>query len=59
MNKKKDALWIAWVLIIPVLFIRGFTTIYPIFQTIKNSFYNIKLLQGVNYCWIKQLHRSV
>jgi multiple sugar transport system permease protein len=38
----------AWLLILPVLVIRGFTTVYPVFQTIRNSFYDIKLLRGIN-----------
>lgn len=45
---KKNKMWIAWVLILPVLLIRGFTTIYPFFDTFKNSFYEIRILKGVN-----------
>ena len=45
---KKNKLWIAWVLILPVLLIRGFTTIYPFIVTLRNSFYNIRILKGVN-----------
>ena len=36
---KKTMKWIPWILILPVVLIRGFTTIYPIFVTIKNSFF--------------------
>lgn len=45
---KKSKLWIAWILILPVLLIRGFTTLYPFFDTFKNSFYDIRILKGVN-----------
>jgi multiple sugar transport system permease protein len=34
--------------VLPVLLIRGFTTIYPIFVTIKNSFFNIRILRGTS-----------
>ena len=40
--------WIPWILILPVVIIRGFTTLYPILVTIKNSFYDIKILAGVD-----------
>ncbi len=48
MINKKSLQWIAWVLILPVLFIRGFTTIYPILKTVINSFYDIRILSGVH-----------
>ncbi|MGB8451303.1 MAG: sugar ABC transporter permease [Anaerocolumna sp.] len=48
MTKKKSLQWVAWLLILPVLLIRGFTTIYPIFMTFKNSFFNIRILKGTN-----------
>ncbi len=48
MQKKGSIWWIAWILVLPVLLIRGFTTIYPILQTFKTSFYDIKLLSGKN-----------
>ncbi len=35
-------------MVLPVLLIRGFTTIYPILATVRNSFFNIKLLSGIN-----------
>lgn len=41
-------MWIAWIFILPVLLIRGFTTIYPFLSTLRNSFYDIKILKGVN-----------
>ncbi len=47
-SKKKKNLWIAWVMILPVLLIRAFTTIYPFGVTFRNSFYNIRILKGVN-----------
>lgn len=48
MTKKKSLQWIAWLLVLPVLLIRGFTTIYPIFVTLKNSFFNIRILKGTS-----------
>lgn len=48
MIQKKSLQWIAWVLILPVLLLRGFTTIYPIIKTVFNSFFDIKILSGVN-----------
>ena len=40
--------WIPWLLILPVVFLRGFTTLYPILVTVKNSLFDIKILSGVN-----------
>lgn len=48
MVSRKSLQWIAWVLILPVLIIRGFTTIYPILKTFINSFFDIRVLSGVN-----------
>ncbi|MCD8370107.1 MAG: sugar ABC transporter permease [Clostridiales bacterium] len=48
MITKKSLQWIAWVLVLPVLLIRGFTTVYPIIKTIINSFFDIRILSGVN-----------
>lgn len=48
MISKKSLQWIAWVLILPVLLLRGFTTIYPILKTVFNSFYDIRILSGIN-----------
>lgn len=48
MISKKSLQWIAWVLITPVLLLRGFTTVYPIIKTLINSFYDIRILSGVN-----------
>ena len=48
MIDKKSLQWIAWVLILPVLLLRGFTTIYPVIKTVFNSFYDIRILSGVN-----------
>lgn len=47
-DSKKSLQWIAWVLIMPVLVLRGFTTIYPIVKTVLNSFFDIRILSGVN-----------
>lgn len=48
MITKKSLQSIAWILIAPVLIIRGFTTLYPIVKTLINSFYDIRILSGVN-----------
>lgn len=48
MEAKRQKLWIAWVMILPVVLIRGFTTIYPFFSTLRNSFYDIRVLRGIN-----------
>lgn len=45
---KKTMKWIPWLLILPVVIIRGFTTLYPILVTIKNSFFDIRILAGIN-----------
>lgn len=46
-KKKKDGrLAAAWLFVLPVLLIRGFTTIYPMLVTVYNSFFEIKLLKG-------------
>ncbi len=48
MEAKRQKLWIAWVMILPVVLIRGFTTIYPFFSTLRNSFHDIRVLRGIN-----------
>ena len=48
MISRKSHQWIAWALILPVLIIRGFTTIYPIVRTFINSFFDIRVLSGVD-----------
>ncbi len=45
---KKSIKWIPWLLILPVLLIRGFTTLFPIFATFKNSLFDIRILAGVD-----------
>ena len=39
---KKSMKWIPWILILPVVIIRGFTTLYPIIVTLKNSLFDVK-----------------
>ncbi len=46
MEKKTKHLWVAWLLVLPVLLLRGFTTIYPVCATIVNSFLDIRLLRS-------------
>lgn len=48
MISRKSHQYIAWVLILPVVAIRGFTTIYPIIRTFFNSFFDIRVLRGIN-----------
>lgn len=48
MIQKKSLQWIAWVLVLPVVILRGFTTLYPIIKTLINSFFDIRILSGVN-----------
>ena len=45
-NKIKK--YIPVILIIPIVVIRGFTTIYPILIAFVNSLYNIKVLSGIH-----------
>ena len=45
---KKSMKWIPWLLILPIVIIRGFTTLYPILVTLKNSFFDVKILAGIN-----------
>ncbi|AZO96362.1 sugar ABC transporter permease [Halocella sp. SP3-1] len=47
-KRSLNRLWIAWILVIPVLLVRGFTIIYPIFETFRISFYDVRLLRGIN-----------
>ena len=51
---KKSMKWIPWLLVLPVVIIRGFTTLYPILMTVKNSFCDIRILAGVDeFCGFK------
>ncbi len=46
-KKRRDGrLFAAWLFVLPVFLIRGFTTIYPMLVTVYNSFFEIKLLKG-------------
>lgn len=47
-TQKKSVKWLVpWIMILPVVLTRGFTTVYPIIETIKNSLFDIKVLSGV------------
>ncbi len=48
MYLSRKYLTLAWVLVLPALLIRLFTTIYPILETFRVSFYDIKLLRGLH-----------
>lgn len=47
MYASRKYLAIAWILVLPALIIRVFTTIYPIIETFRISLYEVKLLQGI------------
>ncbi|MDF9840590.1 MULTISPECIES: sugar ABC transporter permease [unclassified Paenibacillus] len=47
MYANRKYLAIAWILVLPALIIRVFTTIYPIIETFRISLYEVKLLQGI------------
>lgn len=44
----KRYLIIAWLFVLPALLIRFFTTVYPVFETFRVSFYDVNLLRGIN-----------
>jgi len=48
MYASKRYLLIAWIFVLPALLIRFFTTVYPVFETFRVSFYNVNLLRGIN-----------
>lgn len=52
MEKKRKKLWVAWVLVLPVLIVRGFTTVYPIVMTFINSTYDMSLLKGGDFQFV-------
>lgn len=52
MEKKQKRIWVAWVLVLPVLIVRGFTTIYPIVMTFINSTYDMSLLKGTEFSFV-------
>jgi multiple sugar transport system permease protein len=49
MYANKKYLQIAWILVLPALLIRCFTTIYPMIETFRISFFDVKLLRGINH----------
>ena len=52
MKKKTKGLWIAWLLVLPVVIVRAFTTLYPIIMTFINSTYDMSLLKGNKFQFI-------
>lgn len=52
MEKKRKHLWVAWILVVPVIIVRGFTTIYPIIMTFINSTYDMSLLKGGDFQFV-------
>jgi len=47
-KKKINLLMVAWILVLPALLMRGFITVYPIFETFRISLYDVRLLKGIN-----------
>ena len=47
-TNKKSLKWIPWILVLPIVIIRGFTTLYPILVTFKNSLFDIRILAGID-----------
>lgn len=45
---RRQKYWIAWVLAMPVLLLRAFTTLYPFCMTFYNSLFNLSLFKGGN-----------
>lgn len=41
-------LLLPWLLVLPVVILRAFTTVYPIITTVTDSFFDIRLLAGKN-----------
>ena len=48
MAKVSKKRWLPWIMILPVILIRGITTVYPVFMTFINSFRNLNVIQGGN-----------
>ncbi len=46
MLQKKNKFWIAWLLILPAILIRAFTTLYPVGVTLYNSLFDINGFKG-------------
>lgn len=46
MAKVSKKRWLPWIMILPVILIRGITTVYPVFMTFINSFRNLNVIQG-------------
>lgn len=46
MGQKRSKLWFAWLLILPALLIRAFTTLYPVAVTLYNSLFDINGFKG-------------
>jgi multiple sugar transport system permease protein len=44
----RNRLWMGWMLVAPLLVIRGFTTIYPTIETFRISLYRVQLMKGIN-----------
>ncbi len=60
-SKSKAMALLPWLLVLPVVILRAFTTIYPVTKTIRDSFFDIRLLAGKNmFCgfenYIRMFH---
>ena len=51
--------WIPWILILPVVIIRGFTTLYPIIVTLKNSLIDVKVSYGFSKVVVQSYYGNV
>lgn len=48
MYASKKFLTIAWILVLPALLIRVFTTLYPMVETFRLSFFDVRVLRGIH-----------
>lgn len=54
-KKSSRSVLIAWLLVLPVILLRGFTTLYPSIMTIINSFFEINMFKGgtSEFVWLE------
>lgn len=46
MTKRNKKWWLPWVMILPVILVRGLTTLYPVIMTFINSFRDMDVIRG-------------
>ena len=49
---RRQKYWIAWVLVLPALLIRAFTTLYPFLMTFYNSLFNLSMFKRSSNAFI-------